>query len=84
MLPDGFPTMTATYVGVVAEEVAEIAARLRRAADELEAGTLDGPRLADLEHLRLGTDVDGTPGVNLHDGDRTMILIFRDPRIARL
>jgi hypothetical protein len=69
-----------TYIGVTSAETAEVVARLRRVADELEAGILTAPQVADLLHVRLGTDTDGTPGVNLPDGGRTLILRCHEER----
>jgi hypothetical protein len=67
-------------LGVGNADPVEIVARLRRIADELEAGASRDAEFLHTVGYTLGTDVDGTPNVNLDNGQRLFALTYRVAR----
>lgn len=70
-IPDG------PWVGRVMDTPEDLADALWELLRDLRDGALLEPRGSLTAHLYLGTDVDGTPNVNLDAGDRTLIVRYR-------
>lgn len=64
-------------------DATELAAVLRKVADELDAGIAQPLGTGGhIVHYYLGTDVDGTPNVNLDTGHRSVALGLRYCRVV--